>query len=184
MSDAQASSWAIALARAAELGLQDDGEHLAGLLYNSLAGCRGQTADVGISPDKVLNYLLMRHSGQFQAEPDLIGRPNLTATVLLKAARLLALEGVFDQDLWRLDGVPLGAYLSNDFKQFADRHMRDGENLVWCIGQDIFRVRDVEASWPNAVAPATSDPVLMAGAAMASLLYPNRVPWFLLDREV
>jgi Caspase domain len=180
MSDAQAPCWAIALARAAELGLQDDGAHLAGLLYSSLTDCGGHTAEVGISPDKVLSYLLMRHSGKFQAEPDLVARPSLTTTVLLKAAGLFGLEQVFDDDLWRLDSVTLGAYFTNNLEQFADEHMQGGENDVWQIGHDVFRVRDLDVSWPKTATQETPAPVLIAGAAMASLLYPDRVPWFLL----
>jgi hypothetical protein len=181
MSDAQAPCWAIALARAAELGLQDDGECLAGLLYNSLTHCGGHTADADISPDKVLIYLLKRHSSQLQNEPDLVARPSLTTTVLLKAAALFGLEEVFDHDLWQLDGVTFGAYFSSYFKQFADDIMRDGENAVWCIGHDVFRIRDLEASWPEGGAQEPSAPGLAAGVAMASLLYPDRVPWFVLN---
>ncbi len=183
MSDAQAPCWAIALARAAELGLQDDGEHLAGLLYSSLTDCGGDTADVGISPDKVLTYLLMRHSRQFQAEPDLVARPSLTTTVLLKGAKLFGLEEVFDDDLWRLDGVTFGAYFTNNFEQFADEHMQGGENDVWQIGHDVFRVRDLETTWPETATEGTPAPALITGATMASLLYPDRVPWFLLCRR-
>jgi hypothetical protein len=183
MSDAQASCWAIALARTAELGLREDGELLAGLLYNSLTLCGGNTADVGISPDKVLSYLLMRHAGKFEAEPDLVARPNLTLTVLLKAAGLFDLESVLDDDLWRLDGVTFGAYFTNDLGQFADEHMQDGENNLWRIGHDVFRIEDLNASWPNITALETPTPALIAGAAMASLLYPDRVPWFLLTQS-
>jgi hypothetical protein len=39
------------------------------------------------------------------------------------------------EDLWRIDGVSLGAYISEDFKQFADEQMQGGENFVWCIVQ-------------------------------------------------
>jgi hypothetical protein len=41
MSDAQAPCWAVALSRAAILGLTEEAERLAGLLYNSLIACKG-----------------------------------------------------------------------------------------------------------------------------------------------
>jgi hypothetical protein len=156
---------------------------LAGLLYSSLTDCGGQTADGDISPDKVLNYLRMRHSGQFQAEPDLVARPSITTTVLLKAAELFGLEEVFDDDLWRLDWVTLGAYFTNDFEQFGDEHMQGGENNVWQIGHDVFRVKDLDATWPEPAPQRSPAAVLKAGAAMASLLYPDRVAWILLPRR-
>jgi len=102
MSDAQAPCWAIALARAAEVSPPDAGEQLAGVLYSSLTDCGGKVADIDIPPDKVLNYLLRRHSGQLDAEPALVARPSLTVTVLLRAAGLFGLEEIFDDDLWRM----------------------------------------------------------------------------------
>jgi hypothetical protein len=181
MSDAQAPDWAIALARAAELGLREDGRMLAGRLFASLTDCGGHTADVDISPDKVLNYLLMRHAGKFETEPDLVARPNLTLTVLLKAAVLFDLEGAFDDALWRLDGVTFGAYFTDDLAQFADEHMQGGVYNLWRVGQDIFRVSDLNSSWPKATVHRAPAPQLIGGAAIASLLYPDRVPWFLLS---
>jgi hypothetical protein len=181
MSDAQAPCWAVALVRAGELGLREEGEQLTGLLFSSLSDCGGNTADVRISPDKVLTYLLMRHSDNFEAEPDLVARPNLTLTVVLKAAGLFNLEGVFDGDLWRLDGVTFGAYFTSDLGQFADEHMQGAENNLWRIGHDVFRVGDLIATWPTSTLKETLAPHVTAGAAMASLLYPDRLPLFLLS---
>ena len=181
MSDAQAPCWAIALARAARVGLHEEGERLAGLLFSSLAQCAGQVAGLDIAHDKVLSYLLMRRVGKFDSDPNLVARPTLTATVVLKAAGLFGLQEVFDDDLWRLDGVPLAAYFPDDLRKFADKHMEGGQNVIWQIGHDVFRVGDLEASWP-AVTGETANPTLCVGAAMASLLYPNRVAWFDLEQ--
>lgn len=181
MSDAQAPCWAIALARAAALGLQQEGERLAGLLFSSLAQCAGQVADLDIPPDKILSYLLMRQAGKFERDPELVARPTLTATVILKAAGLFGLQEIFDDDLWRLDGVSLGAYFPDDLRKFADKQMEGGQNAIWQIGHDVFRVGELEASWPAATGE-TPTAALCAGVAMASLLYPNRVAWLVLDQ--
>ena len=96
------------------------------------------------------------------------------------------IEDVFDYDLWRLDGVSFGAYFTDQLEQFADERMEGGENNIWEIGHDVFRVTDLEASWPRSAIQSSPSPALITGAATASLLYPDRVPWFLFDdnREV
>jgi hypothetical protein len=59
--------------------------------------------------------------------------------------------------------------------------MQGGVNNLWQIGHDIFRVGDLDTNWPSVTSKGDPTPGLMAGAAMASLLYPDRVPWFLLS---
>lgn len=181
MSDAQAPCWAIALARTTDLGLRDSGEQLAGLLYNSLIDCCGNVADIDIPRDKVLHYLLRRHSRQLNAEPELIARPSLTVAVLLRAAKMFGLEEIFDHDLWRMDGVTFGGFFSADFEQFADERIASGNNLLWRVGHDVFRVRELEASWPESGTQWPHSPQLAANVAAVSLVYPDRVPWFLLN---
>jgi len=180
MSDAQASCWAVALSRAATLGLTEEAEQLTGLLYNSLIACKGEVARADIPADKVLGYLIARHRGDFASVLDLVERPDETTAVLLKAAAWLDLAEVFDQALWELDGHVFLAYLNGDFAQFGAETMSGGENLVWTIGHNIFRVSDLVANWPPA-APTPGDNVTAAGAVLASLLYPDRTPWFLLE---
>jgi Caspase domain len=181
MSDAQASCWAIALSRAILLSLTDEAEQLIGLLYNSLIACKGRIARGDIPAEKVLDYLLARQRGDFTPVFDLIERPDETTTVLLRAAALLDLDEVFDLALWELDGHVFLAYLNEDFAQFGVEIMNGGNNVVWTVGGNIFRVGDLVANWP-ATAARPGDDVTAAGAVLASLLYPDRTPWFVLER--
>ncbi len=170
MSDAQAPCWAIALSRTAELGLHDVGEQLVGLLYSSLADCGGQVADIDIPPAKVLAYLLRRHSDQLEADPALVARPSLTITVLLRAAGLFDLDGVFDDDLWRMDEITFGGFFNSNFEQFADERIANGDNALWRIGHDIFRVRELDATWPDAATRWPPTTALTASIAATSLV--------------
>jgi hypothetical protein len=182
MSDAQASCWTVALSTATLLGLTDEAEQLAGLLYNSLIGCKGKIARGDIPAHKVLDYLIARQRADFAPVLDLVERPDETTAVLLKAAPLLDLQEVFDRCLWELDGHAFSAYLNCDFTQFGAETMNGGENLVWTVGHNIFRVGDLVANWP-ATTPRPHDNVTFAGAVLASLLYPDRTPWFLLEES-
>lgn len=180
MSDAQAPFWAISLSRAAELGLTEEAEELAGLVFHSSVACGGKLARWDIPPEKTLDYLVARRANDFSQVDDLVEQPNESLTVLMKAAALLDLGKVFDESLWIVDDVSFAAYLNDDFSQYGADMMIGGQNLVWTIGRDIFRVADLVRTWPEPSPRPRSD-LTAAVAVLASLLYPDRVPWFCLD---
>lgn len=181
MSDAQAPFWAVALTRASALGLTAEAEQLAGLLFNSLLSCHGNLARCDIPADETLRYLEARNVEDFEQAGDLIDRPIETLTVLLRAAAKLKLTDVFDEDLWEIDGVALSAYLTGDLNQYGAEMMVEGQNLVWEVGRSVFRVSDLERTWPES--PLPHDELQAAAAILGSLLYPDRVPWFCFDEE-
>lgn len=179
-SDAQAAGCCVALSTCTRLGLRDEGEQLAGLLFNSLIQCEGKVARGNLPRDRALDYLVARCQNDYSDSMDLVARPVDLLTVLLKAAVQLGLEDVFDESLWKIDGLAFSAYLPADYVKFGDRLMEGGENLVWSIGYDVFKTADFVASWP---APKTSPqtPLVASLAIAASLLYPDRQAWFLLE---
>lgn len=180
ISDAQAPFWAVALSRAADLGLNEEADELAGLLFHSFVACQGQLARWDIPPERTLDYLLARRANDFAQAADLVERPNESLTVLMKAAALLDLGEVFDESLCRVDGVSFAAYLTADFSKYGADMMTGGQNLVWTIGHEVFRVADMVRTWPQSI-PRPQSELEAAVAVLASLLYPNRVPWFCLD---
>ncbi|GAA0766188.1 caspase family protein [Ideonella azotifigens] len=180
LNDSQASAWCICLAQASEVGLMDEGERLAGLLFYSLAASGGRVARGDLPAEDALAYLLAKMSGDYSGVAELIERPMATIAVLLKAARLFDLDEVFDEALWRLDGVSLSAYMPANLAHFNDEVMRGGENVVWAIGRDVFRTTDFLATWPSMM-PAPATAVTKALSVLAALTLPDRQPWFLLD---
>lgn len=178
--DSQAPYWALALSYAAKLGLEEESEQLAGLIFFSLIECKGKLAKFDIAPDRVLEYLLARGNGDFSNCLELVERPIESLTVLLRAGMTLGLHDTFDYSLWKLDGLPFGAYLPSAYNQFSDPIMRGGQSLVWNIGQDVFRTGDFRASWPPST-PYPETPLIAALAVIASLILPDRVAWFTLE---
>ena len=180
LNDSQASAWCICLAQASELGLMDEGERLAGLLFYSLSVSEGRVARGDLPSEDALAYLLAKMSGDYSGVAELIERPMETLTVLLKAARLFDLEEVFDEALWRLDGVSFSAYMPTNLAHFNDEIMRGGENVVWTIGHDVFRTTDFLATWPQMM-PAPATAVTKALSVLSALTLPDRQTWFLLE---
>lgn len=180
LSDVQASSVCIAMSTFARLGLRDEGEQLVGLLFNSLVQCEGKIARGDMPRDRALEYLLARRGNDFSHSMDLVARPIDLLAVLLKAAGLFELEAIFDESLWKLDGVALSAYRPANYINYGEPLMEGGENLVWTIGFDVFRAGEFGASWPAAKTMPQSS--LVASLALAaSLLYPDRQAWFLFE---
>lgn len=182
LSDAQAPFWCVALSRAAKLGFLEAGEQLAGFVFHSLVQCAGNLARWDLPPESALDYLLARRNNDYSACTDLVERPLETLTVLLRASRLFGLDETFDQSLWKIDGLHFSAYIPSDYLRFNSMQMEGGQNLVWSIGHDVFKIGDLSASWPPAMSNPKS-PLVAALAVVASLLYPDRQPWFLFEGE-
>lgn len=179
MTDAQAPYWAVAFSGAIDAGLNEEAEQLAGLLFHSFVTCRGQLARFDIPVENTLDYLRARHANHFAQCLDLIERPNESLTILLRVAMLVQLDEVFDESLWEIDGVCFSAYLNDDFSQYGAQTMTGGQNLMWTIGQDVFRVSDLVESWP--AIPRYGCDLTAALVILSSLLYTDRVPWFCLE---
>ena len=179
MSDAQAPYWAVALSGAIEAGLNEEAEQLTGLLFHSFVTCRGQLARFDIPAESTLDYLRARHANDFAQCLDLVERPNESLTVLMRAATLIQLDEVFDESLWKIDGVCFSAYLNGDSSQYGAETMTGGQNLMWTIGQDVFRVSDLVRTWRATPSPGCD--LTAALVILASLLYADRVPWFCLE---
>ena len=180
ISDAQAPYWGLVIATAVNLGLKNEAELLASLLFMSITDCAGKLSRCDLPADRVLNYLLFRNNPQQEDFDELIERPIELLTVLLKVAPALNLKEIFDESLWKLDGVSFLAYLPSNYKSFGDRVMHGGTNYVWAIGYDVFRVEDLERFWPDS-AEAPQSLIDARLAVISSLLFPDRVAWFCID---
>lgn len=181
-SEEQASGTCIALSTCARLGLRDEGELFAGLLFNSLIQCEGRIARDDMPRDRALEYLFARRGNDFSQSMDLVARPIELLTVLLKAAGLFGLEAIFDESFWKIDGVAFSAYFPTNYTNYGSYRMEGGENMVWTIGFDVFRTAEFSASWP-ATKTAPQSPLVASLVLAASLLYPDRQAWFLFESE-
>lgn len=180
-SDEQASGICVALSACYQLGLRDQGELLIGLFFNSLIQCEGRIAINDMPPERALEYLLARQKNDLSQSWEVVAQPIDLLTVLLKASNLFELEAVFDESLWKIDGLHFSAYLPTDYMNFGASTMENGKNLIWTVGSDVFTTAEFLTSWPkDMIAPQNE---LVASIALtASLLYPNRQAWFLLEK--
>jgi len=180
ISDAQAPFWAVALSTAVSIGLEEEAELLASHIFHSLIVCNGQVSHWDIAPDQVLRYLLARSKNDFSKCADLVERPIETLTVILKAGNLLNLNEIFDESLWKIDGLGLSAYFPVNYLEFGAPTMESGNYCFWEIGHDIFRILDLQENWPSAESKP-QNLLIEKTVLCASLLLQDRVPWFVFD---
>lgn len=178
MSDCQASFLIAAITACSRVGLIDEAERLLGHYFASVVSCGGKIARTDLDPSRVLSYLVARSSPPIGLGLDVIAQPTELVLALLRLSRLADLTDEFDLALSELDHLALNAYLPDDYRQFGDEHIANGVNAVFHIGHDFWRVADLESAWPAFPSPA--DAGTSMASLLASLIFPDRCPWFLL----
>jgi len=181
MSDEQAPYVLSTLTAASRAGLNEQSERLLGHLFASGVDCRGRVAQADLDPSKVLEFLIARTEPPEEASIDMVAQPTELVLVLLRASRLFDLAEEFDTSLEALDHLALNAYLPDDFLNFGAEQIMGGVNAVFQIGHDVWSVGDIEAAWPNR--PSPESPGVAMAALLASLLFPDRTPWFLMPLQ-
>lgn len=181
MSDAQAPYVLSALTAASHAGLDEQGERLLGHLFASSVDCGGRVAQADLDPSKVLDFLTARAAPPGETTIDMVAQPTELVLALLRASWLFDLAGEFDTALAALDHLALNAYLPDDFHKFDAEQIAGGVNAVFQIGHDVWSVDDIEAAWPNH--PSPEPPGVAMAALLASLLFPDRTPWFLMPLQ-
>lgn len=98
--------------------------------------------------------------------------------MLLLAAPLFDLGSVFDDAMSSLDHVAPSAFIPDDYGGFAQDSIDEGENSGFLIGHDIWTVMDLHDHFPPHAFQPPSDAAIGGAAILASLIFPDRVPWF------
>lgn len=181
INDCQAPYILTALTASKHAGSTESAEQLLGYLFVSAIQCRGRVARVNIDPSKILSYLISRIDQADEPNLELVAQPTELVSVLLRASRLFDLHDEFDLSLCALDHLAIIAYLPDDYRGFGDEVITGGINVVRHIGHDIWTVDELETSWPVVQQPPA--PGQAMAAVVASLLYPDRSPWFLLPSQ-
>lgn len=178
MSDCQAPYLLTALTATAHAGLRESGERLLGHMFSSAVQCGGRVARADLDPEKMLAYLVARADPSSAPELELVAQPTELVISLLRASRLFDLADELDFSLEALDHLQLNAYLPDGYLAFGEDQIEGGMNAVFQVGHDIWRVAELEAAWPDCPLPTARGQAMTA--VLASLLFPDRTPWFLL----
>lgn len=179
MSDCQAPHILSAMTACAKVGLLEAGERVLGHMFASSIDCGGKVARGDLDASKVLDYLITRQRSPEQLPMESVAQPTELVLTLLRLSRLFDLADEFDTSLSSLDHLPLNAYLPDNYQHFGEDYISSGINAVFAIGHDFWTIEELETAWPSF--PSPSSPQVAMTSLLASLLFPDRSPWFLLQ---
>lgn len=145
---------------------------------------KGNIANGAIIGDEVLTYLINRASAQERLSPELLANPSQLISVLINLVKEFINVDSFDEHLRILDHQNLVVFIPDTFASFSENIIYSGVNNAFKIGHGIWSFQDFERQFAEECLPLIlknkpTDRVLMDCSIIASLIFPNRIPWFL-----
>lgn len=157
-------------------------------LYFSYNHNNGKVARTNLDNDLAFDFIrhrLLEEKANFEK---FCARPTEVLLSLLSHYWKQNTLEVIRYDFKDLDGVSINGYVPENYNNFSEEQISAGRNLGVTIGFDVFTSQDLKSFIENhliqaaeAAVTETDDQQLLT-AIIASLIYPDRLPWFLLSQ--
>ncbi|MCZ4354895.1 caspase family protein [Roseovarius aestuarii] len=177
---------AISVVTALGKGLDESwAEQFIGCLYNSYFENNAKIARVDLPADKAFSFLKHRTSSEKADFQEFCERPSEALFALFAMFWHLGLLDIVRYDLADLDGTVLGTFVPKSYSAFSEKVVRDGTNIHFKIGFEVFTVSDLSGFFENELMSRTAaaseglSDIEKAVATCAALVFPDRVPWHL-----
>ncbi|MEB0048263.1 MULTISPECIES: caspase family protein [unclassified Pseudomonas] len=187
MSEDEAPFWAAFLTAIKIDELNGLGELVVSKLINVLIEHDGRLARPLLPAKDVFAYLKARADKDSVALKSLSSSPSETLALVLLISERHSLRDELDFNLVSLDHAHLNIFIPQSYLEFSQPFVRNGINHVFQIGHKVWTVEDVTQRWEAACKPqmlqdaSLQNLATRIGAICASLIFPNRVPWFLVS---
>jgi hypothetical protein len=166
--------------------LHEMGEHYFGLYMAHLFQSKANLARPGLEPESAYDFVKARVNGDLNYESGMVSNPSESLSVMLVMAKLYGLEDAVDPYLLSLDHVSTCVFIPDLHTNYNQEIIHEGQNHNFQIGHGVWTVDDFINRWETACLPqifrdSTLDITeVVVGALCASLIFPDRTPWFLL----
>ncbi|WP_278387265.1 caspase family protein [Pseudomonas oryzihabitans] len=186
MSECETPFWTVFLASSLKIGNKEFCEQIIGSLYTALVENHGALARTNLKSKSILSYLKARDTRDTQTLAELSGRPSEALAFTLLSGKILGLEDIIDIHLERLDHSNLNIFIPEEYSEFSSPCIQKGRNHVFQIGHGLWRTDNLIERWHSSCAPQIQKDksldiaAIRVGAVCCSLVFPNRVPWFIL----
>lgn len=184
VSDAQAPHLATFLSMAEEMEIQEEGEAVLGLMFNSFLTFGGKVARADIRSEEVLFFLRKRLLGEMAIGETLAAQPSELLSVFMVCYPIFDMKDEIDRCMIDMDYLSFNFFQPNSYSEFSKHIIENGTNYSYIIGNGIWRIDDFIPLWNSISAIIASDqalgfPAVRLGAILSALLLPNRVAWFI-----
>ncbi|AUG07916.1 caspase family protein [Pseudomonas sp. S09G 359] len=187
MSEDEAPYWASFLTAINTDDLNGFGELVVSTLISALVEHEGRLARPLLPAKNVCAYLKARADKDSAALKPFCNSPSETLALVFLISERHSLEEELDYNLLSLDHVHLNIFIPQSYLEFSQPFVPNGINHVFQIGHKVWAVADVVERWKTACIPQMENDTSLRhattriGALCASLIFPDRVPWFLLS---
>ena len=187
MSEDEAPFWAVFLTAVRDEDVNGLGELVIGTLFNALVEHDGGLARPMLEPKDVYAYLKARAKKDLAGIKELSSSPSELLGLVMLASVKFSLSEEFDLHLEKLDHAHPNFFIPLSHLDFGQPFIEKGINHVFQIGHKVWTVNDLLQRWNEACRPQLhKDDTLnhlevRIGAICSSLIFPDRVPWFLFD---
>ncbi|MGO8369074.1 caspase domain-containing protein [Rhizobium ruizarguesonis] len=176
----------VAFASAAEaLGCGDELETVSCLLLRKLHDRGGHLAAPGLNGEEAFLFLNASAMGRYEDCRKLIANPTGLLPAILLVLKQIGLSEQAEGAMRGFDHTNINFFVPDNFGDFGARVIEDGTNVTLNIGHSIFTIDDVSKEW-EAIADGLRSNIALASTSvrgaslLASLLRPDRIPWFLI----
>lgn len=166
-------------------GLSKWSEEYISTLYCDYFFFGQRVAKTGIADEHVFDFLKYRTKRQPVDYRKFSAKPSELAFVLFNHFVSSEREDIIKYDLSELDKTSLSTFIPNSYSNFAEEVIESGTNVGLTVGFDVFTISDFKQFVSHHILPETTDALKGVSqqdreiALLASLIYPNRIAWFL-----
>ena len=188
-SDSQAAYVFCAFHTMLERNLIPEFEQIFGSYFESYIAYKGKIADVKIDPEKIPEFLIRRYEEKIGRGGKIYAQPDELMAVILYFASISNMEDMVDPYLVEVDHHVFNAFIATNYTEFSKEKIDSGFNVSFHIGLEhglgVFTVNDFIEHWKKHCRPSllesrrTISTPTYIGVLLASLLFPDRVPWIL-----
>jgi len=159
-----------------------------GCLYNSYFHRNGKVAKNDLPSKDAFSFLRHRLSDEDPNYEKYCDRPSEAFFALLAHYWVSKELDIIRYDLSEIDGTVLGTFVPESYRGFSGEIISKGSNLYFRFGFEVFTIAELAAFFEQHLRPRVDhacqelDQLQSSVALIASLIFPDRVPWHIIEQ--
>ena len=188
MSETQAPCIVVISALCAAYAEGDWAENHIGCLYHSYFNRSGKVAKNDLASKEVFSFLRHRLSDEDANFEKYCDRPSEALFALLAHYWASKELDIIRYDLFEIDGRVVGTFVPESYQGFSSEIISKGSNLYFRFGFEVFTTTELATFFEQHLKPRVDHACQEINqhhscvALIASLVFPDRVPWHIFEK--